>query len=582
MPLHRPSLSLRRPLAIPRVAPNIWDLVVFALVIGLLALIAVGGRQSVQPLAAINNTPITLDPWALPGYALRTTLRMFAAMFVSLVVTFVFGALAAKSRRAEMVIIPLIDVCQSVPVLGFLSFTVTGFMALFPGSVLGVEFAAIFAIFTSQAWNMVFSFYHSTKTIPRDLRDLSASLRLGAWRRFWTLEAPYAAPSLIWNAMISMSGAWFFVVASEAISVGNITVALPGVGSYVALAITRHDLRAVGWAVLTMALVILAYDQLLFRPLVAWAEKFRLEPAPGNAPAPSSWALDFLQRTDVARRLWRPVGVLLGSLASFRLGRPMEIAPGIARVWESRWADAAWYVVLALAGALAAWRTAVYIGAVVPLHEIGWTWVLGLITLLRVIVLVAVASALWLPIGVWVGLRPRWAAALQPVTQFLAAFPANLLYPLVVAAVVRFRLVPDVWLSPLMILGAQWYILFNVIAGARMFPADLLEAAASMQVRGWAWWRKVILPGVLPSYVTGAITASGGAWNAAIVAEAASWGSTRVEAHGLGAYIADATGAGDLRRVVLGVAVMVVYVVVFNRLVWDPLFTAVARRLRAE
>jgi NitT/TauT family transport system permease protein len=552
------------------------------MVIGALALIALGGRQALQPLAVASRTPISLDPAVLPGYALRTTLRMFAAMLLSLVVTFVFGAMAAKSRRAEMVIIPLVDVFQSVPVLGFLSFTVTGFMALFPGQVLGVELAAIFAIFTSQAWNMVFSFYHSTRTLPRDLRDLSDSLRLGAWRRFWTLEAPFAAPALIWNAMISMSGAWFFVVASEAISVGRVTVALPGVGSYVALAIEQHDLRAVGWAVLTMALVILAYDQLLFRPLVAWAEKFRLDPPPADEPTPSSWVLDFLQRADLARRVWRPIAGFLGALASVRLGRPIDVAPALSRVWSSRYADWGWYALLSLVGVVAAWRAAAYITAEVPLAEVGWSLVLGLFTLIRVVVLVALASALWLPIGVWIGLRPRWAAALQPVTQFLAAFPANILYPLVVAAIVRFRLVPDIWLSPLMILGAQWYILFNVIAGARMFPSDLLEAAASIRVKGWTWWRKVILPGLLPSYVTGAVTAGGGAWNASIVAEAANWGTTRLEAHGLGAYIANATADGDLRRVVLGVAVMAVYVVAFNRLVWDPLFNAAARRLRAE
>ena len=576
MPARRSTLARR-----PRLVPSLWDLVVFALVIGALALIAIAGRETLQPLA-VAQAPLSLDPAGLPHYALRTTLRMLAAMMAALLFTFAFGALAAKSRRAEMVLIPLLDILQSVPVLGFLSFTVTGFMALFPGQVLGVELAAIFAIFTSQAWNMAYSFYHSTKTIPRDLRDLSDSMRLGAWRRFWTLEAPHAAPNLIWNAMISMSGAWFFVVASEAISVGRTTVSLPGVGSYVALAIAEHDLRAVGWAVLTMALVILAYDQLLFRPLVAWAEKFRIGEAPKDAPTPRSWMLDFIQRADMARRVMRPIGALLSSLASVRLGKPMELPPRVARAWASPRADLVWYGLMAAVGLLGAWRAAVFIGAETPLTEVLTVFGLGLITLVRVVVLIALASLVWVPIGVWIGLRPRWAATLQPVTQFLAAFPANLLFPVAVAAIVRFDLTPDIWLSPLMILGAQWYILFNVIAGARAFPADLLEVAAALRLRGWAWWKKVILPGVFPAYVTGAITAGGGAWNAAIVAEVASWGPTRLSAHGLGAYIADATTAGDLRRVVLGVAVMAVYVVLFNRLVWDPLFTAAARRLRAE
>lgn len=583
MPAHRPSLLpiIRAPFGGGWAAPGIWDLLLFALVIGGLALIAVTGRQTLQPLA-LAAPPISLDPAMLPSYAARTTFRMFAAMLLSLACTFVFGLAAAKSRRAEMVVIPFIDVMQSVPVLGFLSFTVTGFMALFPGQVLGVELAAIFATFTSQAWNMVFSFYHSCKTLPRDLTDLSDSMRLGSWRRFWILEAPYAAPGLIWNAMISMSGAWFFVVASEAISVGSTTVALPGVGSYVALAIARHDLKAIGWAVLTMLLVILAYDQLLFRPLVAWAEKFRMDAAVRDAPAPRSWVLDFLQRAAFARRVWRPVASFLGSLASIRVGRPITLAPRVAAAWSSPAADRVWYLVLGLAAAFTGWRAFAYVQVGIGLPEALQVVLLGAITLLRVVVLVGIASVIWIPIGVWVGLRPGWAAALQPVAQFLAAFPSNLLFPVAVASIVRFHLAPDIWLSPLMILGTQWYILFNVIAGASLFPKDLLEVAASLRVRPATWWRKVVLPGIFPSYVTGAITASGGCWNASIVSEVASWGQTRLEAHGLGAYIADASLKGDLRRVVLGVAVMAVYVVLFNRLVWEPLFSWAARRLRAE
>lgn len=578
MPLHHPTLDA---LKLRRLVPTVWDIVVFALVIGALVLVAVGGRQTLEPLA-VAQTPISLDPAALPGYALRTTLRMFAAMAFSLLFTLVFGAWAAKSRRAEIVIVPLIDVLQSVPVLGFLSFTVTGFMALFPGQTLGVELAAIFAVFTSQAWNMVFSFYHSTRTVPRDLRDLSDSLRLGAWRRFWTLEAPYGAPSLVWNAMISMSGAWFFVVVSEAISVGKITVALPGVGSYVALAIERHDLRAVGWAVLTMILVILAYDQLIFRPLLAWAEKFRIDASASNAPEPSSWVLDFIHKAELARRVWRPVGGVLSSVASIRLGKPMTVTPQIKAAWSSPAADWVWWAILALTGLLAGWQAVIYVGAEVPGAEALWAMALGLFTLLRVAVLIAVASLIWVPIGVWIGLRPRWAERLAPVTQFLAAFPSNLLFPAAVALIVRFNLTPDIWLSPLMILGAQWYILFNVIAGTRAVPGDLLEAAASLRLSRRAWWRRVMLPAIAPAYMTGAIAASGGAWNAAIVAEVANWGGTRLEAHGLGAYIANATHAGDMRRVVLGVAVMAVYVVVINRLFWEPLFARAARRLGAD
>ena len=577
-----PTLSFTLPWKQVVRAPQLTvrDAVVFALVIGGLALVAVGGHQTLQPLSATVTTPITLDPWILPSYALRTTLRMLAAMVVSLVFTFAFAVMAAKSRRAELVLVPLIDILQSVPVLGFLTFTVTFFLALFPGQILGAEFAAIFAVFSSQAWNMALSFYQSLKTTPKDLKDVSDSLRLGAWRRFWTLEAPFGAPNLVWNAMISMSGGWFFVVQAEAISVGKTTVLLPGVGSYVALAIERKDLSAVGWAVFTMLVVILIYDQLLFRPLIAWSERFRMEATPDDAQ-PSSWLLDFIERADLARRVLRPIGTLFRTAASIRLGAPMGAAPAASRFWSGPWIDIGWWGVLGLVAVFAAWKVTGVVGAEVGWPEVGRTFVLGGYTLIRVVLLTVVASLIWTPIGVWVGLRPKWAAFLQPVAQFAAAFPNNLLFPLFVVPIVAFHLMPDIWLSPLMILGAQWYILFNVIGGAAGMPHDLREAAASFRVSGLPWWRKVALPFVLPSYLVGANTAAGAAWNAAIVAEVASWGHVTLHAHGLGAYIFDASFAGDLPRVVLGVAVMCIFVVLFNSLLWRPLFALAERRLHS-
>ena len=568
------------PVRLRRFAPSLFDVLVFVLVFGGLALVAVGGRETLQPLSVAQGATVSLDPWQLPNYALRTTMRMLAAMAFSLLFTFAYGALAVKSRRAETVMIPLLDILQSVPILGFLSFTVTGFLALFPGRVMGAEFAAIFVIFTSQAWNMTFSFYYSLKTVPRDLRDVSDSIRLGAWRRFWTLEVPFAAPGLIWNMMMSMSGAWFFVVASEAISVGDTVITLPGVGSYVAVAIAGHDLRAIGWAVLTMAVVILLYDQFLFRPLVAWAEKFRVEMTAAQGLPPSSWFLDLIQRAQLSRRLFRPIGRAMRTVTHARIGVSLPRAPRpVARALSGRGGDYAFTAVLGAAALFAGWRLVSYLGAELGWKDVGWCVWLGFLTLVRVVVLIAIASLIWTPIGIWIGLRPKLAERMQPVTQFLAAFPSNLLFPVFVVVIVRFRLAPDVWLSPLMILGAQWYILFNVIGGASVFPNDLREAARSFGVRGWGWWRKVILPGVFPAYVTGALTASGGAWNAAIVAEVASWGATRLQAHGLGAYIADASVRGDFRQLTLGVAVMAVFVVLLNRYFWRPLFALGRRKL---
>ncbi len=518
----------------------------------------------------------------LPNYALRTTLRMLAAIICSTLFTFAYGALAVKSRRAEQVLIPLLDILQSVPVFSFLSFTITFFLALFPGQVFGAELASIFAIFTAQAWNMTFSFYQSLKTVPRDLSDVSESLRLGPWRRFWVLEVPFAAPGLIWNAMMSMSGGWFFVVISEAVTVGNVSITLPGIGSYVGLAIARQNLGAIGWAILAMGLVILAYDQLLFRPLVAWSEKFAVELSSRQGAQPQSWVLNFLQRAQLARRVWMPFANLLGVVTRVHVGGVRRAPRRLVQAWSSREADYVWYAALAFFGVWAAWRVVAFVGREVGPAEVLAVIGLGGLTLIRVLVLIILASLVWLPIGVLVGLHPRWTQAVQPVAQFMAAFPANLFFPVVVVGIVHFHLAPDIWLSPLMILGTQWYILFNVIAGASAFPSDLREAASSFGVKGWSWWRKVMLPGVFPYFVTGAITASGGAWNASTIAEIVNWGHTRLTAHGLGAFIFQSTERGDFPRVVLGTAVMSLFVVLFNRVLWRPLFNYASKRLRMD
>jgi len=572
----QPSLAILRP---GRLVPSIWDVVVFGLVIGVLAMIAFGGHETVQPLAVANRRPLSLDPVNLPYYALRTTLRMLLGLIFSFIFTFGYGALAQKSRRAEMVLIPALDILQSVPVMSFATFTLAFFLNLFPGNVIGAELASVFEVFTAQAWNMTFSFYQSLKTVPRDLSDVSDSMRLGGWRRFWTLEAPFAAPGLIWNAMMSMSGAWFFVVASEAISVGKTSITLPGVGSYVALAILQKNLGAIGWAILVMLVVILIYDQLLFRPLVAWSEKFRVELSAASGLPPQSWLLNFIQRARLAQTIFKPLQILADRAVRLRSPVAVSTPRVVSEVWASRWVDYLWISVIVLASISAAWFGIGFVRTELGPSDVVATVGLGFITLARVLILIGLASLIWVPVGIWVGLRPKWAERVQPVAQFLAAFPNNLFFPVAVVTIVYFHGLPDIWLSPLIILGTQWYILFNVIAGATAFPNDLLEAAASFKLKGWAWWRKVALPGIFPYYITGAITASGGAWNASTVAEVVSWGKTRLEAHGLGAYIYNASVKGDMQRVVLGVAVMSAFVVLLNRLVWRRLFDFASRRL---
>jgi len=563
-----------------RLRPNYWDLIALPMVLGVIALLGWGGLAMSQHYQVGEPLPIDLDPWRLPAYAMRTVLRMAAALVASLVFSLGYAALAAKSRHAEKILIPVLDVLQSVPILGFLSITVTGFIALFPGRLLGVECAAIFAIFTSQAWNMTFSVYQSLRTVPIELIEASRMYHLSAWQRFWRLEVPHALPSLVWNMMMSVSGGWFFVVASEAITVSGQTILLPGIGSYIATAIDQRSLAAIGYAVLVMLVVILLYDQLLFRPLLAWSRKFG-----GDAAADEEnvrpWFLIVLQRARFfdllqsgALALNRAIDAGIGRLAR----RTPRHSPAATESWTGHVFDIA---VLALSTAALVWLVA-FIRASVGFGEIGRVVMLGLITAIRVMVLIALASLIWVPVGVWIGLRPRVADRAQPVVQFLAAFPANLFFPVAVVLILRFALNPEIWLSPLMILGTQWYILFNVIAGTTALPAELRLAADNLGVRRLLWWRRVILPAIFPAYVTGAVTAAGGSWNASIVAEVVQWGDTTLSATGIGAYITRYTAAGDGPRIALGIGVLCLYVLALNRLLWRRLYEVAAERLRLD
>jgi NitT/TauT family transport system permease protein len=559
--------------------PNRWDLVALVVIMGGLAMAAVGLHQAQVPLETIQQATVTLDPSNLPDYALRTTLRMLGAMVGSLVFTFIYGALAAKSRHLELVLIPILDILQSVPVLGYISFTVVFFMSLFPGQVLGAELACMFAIWTSQVWNMTFSFYQSLRTLPLDLDEASRSFRFSPWQRFWRLEVPFSMPGLIWNMMMSMSGGWFFVVASEAITVGDNTITLPGIGAYVATAIQEKNLGAVGWGLVTMTVVILLYDLLLFRPLVAWSDKFRSELTAGQL-VPESFFLDVIRRTRFLGAITQPISRAFRATLRLRLPAKPASLPRIPV--PKLLVDWVWYVVVAAGAVWCGWQLVEYVSASLGWSEVFLTAQLTLFTMIRVLVLIVLASLVWVPLGVWIGLRPAWTAKVQPLAQFLAAFPANLMFPVAVVMIVKYSLNAEVWVGPLMILGTQWYILFNVIAGTSAFPNDLKEAAVNFRIRKWQWWRTVMLPGIFPYFVTGAITASGGAWNASIVAEYMKWGDSTITASGIGSYIARMTEAGDYPRIVLGIAVMSLFVTVFNRLLWRRLYTYAANRMRLD
>ena len=557
---------------------NRWDWALLPIILAVFVLLAYAAQQMTRPYQLGEVLPLSLDPLNLPYYLLRTTLRMFIALAASILFSCAFAVLATKVRAAEKVLVPLLDILQSIPILGFLSITVAGFIALFPGNLLGVECAAIFAIFTSQAWNMAFSLYQSLRTVPEELQEAAGVFQLSGWQRFWRLDLPFAMPGLLWNMMMSMSGGWFFVVASEAISVSHQHIKLPGIGSYIALAIEARDLHAVGWAIGAMLIGILLYDQMFFRPLLAWADKFRFEESDSET-APQSWLLTWLRRTDrIQGVVAASIRLLERSFVLFRReydgtsirARPHLLSSTPARVWDAVIAAAAFYAV---------WTLVHFIHAEVGWAEAARVFVLGVYTLMRVIILIGLAALIWVPVGVWLGMNPRISSRMQAVAQFLAAFPANLFFPIAVMTIVRFGLNPDIWLSPLMILGTQWYLLFNVIAGASTVPTELRYAAQNVGLTGWLKWRRYLLPAIFPSFVTGAITATGGSWNASIVAEYVTWGKTTLKAHGIGSYIAEMTAAGDFPRIALGICIMCVFVMGLNHFLWRRLYQMTQDRM---
>jgi len=537
-----------------------------------LAVIARVGSESFVSFSPPQVVPsVSLDPHRLPEYAARSTLRMFIALAASFLFTFAYGYAAARNRYAERVLIPLLDILQSVPVLGFLSITITGFIALFHGSLLGLEAAAIFAIFTSQVWNMTFSFYQSLRTLPQDLVEATAAYGLSPWERFIRLEVPAGAIGLIWNAMMSFGGGWFFLAASEAISVLNHNYTLPGIGSFVQQAVTARDMPALGWAILTMAITIVLVDQLFWRPLVAWTDKFRLEQS-ASADSPRSWVYDLLRRSRVQRgiaRLTQPGGDALSRV----LARVSTVRPRSGdRRRDAHLADRLFDVVLLLVVVgLIVWQGRSIVGSV-GVGEVWHVLLLGLATLARVVVLLIFATLVWTPIGVAIGLSPTLTRRAQPVAMFLASFPANFIFPFATLAFITLHVPINVGCILLMALGAQWYILFNTIAGAASIPTELREMADDVGLHGWQRWRRLIIPAIFSSAVTGGITASGGAWNASIVSEIVSWGTTTLTATGLGAYIAEATTKGDWPRITLGVSIMSLYVVGINRVFWRRLY----------
>jgi len=543
-------------------------------------LLYAGVRLAHYAPSRILGPEISLAPGALPWYAGLSLGRMAAAYLLSILFTFVCGSLAAGNRTAERLVLPALDVLQSVPILSFLPVVLLSFSALMPQGI-AAELASIVLIFTSQVWNLTFAWYQSLTTIPTELREASAIFRFGGWMRFRVLELPFAAITLLWNSMMSWAGGWFFLMAAEIFTVGERDFRLPGLGSYLQVAARQGDLSAVIWGLGTLIFVIAVLDQLVWRPLVAWADRFKLESVSGEALA-TSWALQAARRSMLVdwlrSRVTRPAMERLD--AAFRhpgpAGEPVA-AGGPRRRWRV-WLLGAIGVGVLVYGSV---RAGMLLSLVPPTEWLSIVPALGA-TLARVLASLVLAALWTVPVGVWIGSRPRVAAALQPVVQVAASVPATALFPVLISTLLRIPGGLSTAAIGLMLLGTQWYILFNVIAGTTAIPRDLQYTTALLQFGTVDRWRALILPALLPYLVTGALTAAGGAWNASIVAEYVEFGGHSVHTVGIGARIAEATAAGDYPLLLAATLAMVLTVVAFNRFLWRRLYRVAEARFRIE
>ncbi len=553
------------------------------IVLFLAAALYVGVRLAFNAPASITGPNITLAPVALPWYALLSTGRMAIAYLLSLSFTIAYAYTAARNRRARVVMLPLLDILQSVPILSFLPVVLLGMTAILPER-LGVEVASIVLIVTSQVWNMTFSFYQSLTTIPEELREASAIFRLNPWLRFKTMEMPFGANALIWNSMVSWAGGWFFLMAAESFSVGNRDFRLPGLGSYLQQASNEGNTTAIVLGIGTLILVIVLLDQLVWRPLLVWADRFKVEMATGDNP-PTSWFYDILSRSWLikqftehvthprAERLDQRMVRFFDKRAVKRPAGPTSKRPALITI-------AVVVIVVALLGYLVVQAAGMLLMLTLP----EWGQVLQGVfaTFLRVATALAIALVWTIPVGVLIGSNRRAADILQPLVQITASIPATALFPVIVLALVGITGSLNGPAIILMLLGTQWYILFNVIAGTSAIPQDLKYTTSLLQVKGWARWRTLILPALFPYLITGLVTAGGGAWNASIVAEYLTFGGKTYSVTGIGAVIAEATASGNYDLLLAGTLALILTVVAINRLVWRRLYRVAEEHYKME
>jgi NitT/TauT family transport system permease protein len=552
------------------------DGIILLVVVGLLALGIWAGEFAP---AEVRGPQISLSINALPFYALHSVGRMAAAYALSLVFTLIYGYIAAYNPRAERVLMPLLDVLQSVPILSFLPVVLLSLTAILPEGI-AVELASIVLIFTSQVWNMTFAWYQSLTTVPRELREASGIFRFTRWRRLTTLEVPFGALALIWNSMMSWAGGWFFLMAAEIFTLGARDFRLPGLGAYLQTAANEENLAAIGYGIATLIIVIVLLDQLVWRPLLVWADRFKLEMIESDNP-PQSWFYDLLQRAalkDAVAGVFALPGRMFDALMDRLLPLPRNVGASANSSFGVGW--------LFLGGVAVAALTGVVLGGRLLLQVSLDQWIgIGMgvgATFLRVVAALMIALLWTVPLGVYIGTQPRAAAVLQPLVQIVASIPATALFPVLVLALLAAPGGLNIAAVLLMLLGTQWYLLFNVIAGAAAIPQDLRYTTDLLQLSGWQRWRTLILPALFPYLITGMITASGGAWNASIVAEYVVFGGQAYQSIGVGAQITSATADGDYPRLLAATLAMVITVVMINRLVWRRLYRLAENVYRME
>ena len=554
-----------------------YNIVVIVVFIAFAYVFTHGLEQMTGALSSLDQNT-SLDPKFLPEYLLRTGMRFFIAIWFSAVTAVIYATVAVKNTRIRAFLIPLLDIFQSIPVLGYISFTVTAFVAMAPGSIVGVELAVIFAVFTAQVWNMIFSVYQSLVTVPPILYEVAKIYKLNAWQTFWKIELPFATPGLVWNIILSMAASWFYIVAQEVITVGAQSYTMPGIGAYIALALKNMDIKAIFYVATAMASLIFIFNELFFKPMVSWSYKFRYEFNVGANAKCSSILLDYLQRASICNIIIKPAQCLFNYIFHLKFARcisknlrfisiVIEIIFWSLVLWALMWLCGQLYTLCSH-----------HLSA----NDVLTTFHLGGITMLRVTTMLLFASMIWVPVGIFIGLRPKIASKIQPIVQFMTALPANLYYPIFVTAILHFQLHQNIWLSVMIVAGSQWYILYNVISGAQTIPTELLEASAIFKLRTLSKVFKIILPGILPYYITGLITAAGASWNASIIAEVITWGNTTLMATGLGSYITTNTTAGNFAQIALGIITMSVFVVSINHFILQPVYKFASIKFRLD